>query len=82
MASLQMVAPVTPYTGESRELGVGATEPGIKRRQASVVPGVRATRCHATHKFAQCDNDARAELTEWFFFSGGVEAKMRREGSQ
>jgi hypothetical protein len=57
------------------------TEPVIKCSQASVVPGVRLTRRHATHKFAQCDNDAHAELTEWFFFRGGVEAKMRREVS-
>ena len=50
--------------------------------RASVVPGVRLTRRHASHKFAQCDDDAHAELTEPFFFRGGVEAKMRREGSQ
>jgi hypothetical protein len=59
-----------------------ATEPSIKRRQESAAPVVRLTRRHASHKFAQCDNDAHAELTEWFFFRGGAEAKMRRKGSQ
>ena len=78
-----------PKFGGCRDLGTKdlagkdeATESGIKRRQASVVPGVRLTRRHATHKFAQCNNDAHAELTEWFFFRGGLEARMRREGSQ
>jgi hypothetical protein len=76
-----------PKFGGCRDLGTKdlagkdeTTEPGIKRRQPNVVPGVRLTRRHATHK-AQCDNDAHPELTEWFFFRGGVEAKMRREGS-
>ena len=51
------------------------TEPGMKRRQTGVVAGTRLTRLtrrHASHKFPQCDNDTHAELTEPFFFRGGV----------
>jgi hypothetical protein len=35
-----------------------ATEPGIKRRRASVVPGVGLTPRHASQKFAQCNNES------------------------
>ena len=40
-------------------------------------------KAYASSRIAQicAVRDAHAELTEPFFFRGGVEAKMRREGS-